>query len=330
MVSHVDAQIKRCPGCQSQTKGQFPADMPGPLQYGAGIKAYVLNLLIAQMLSLKRVQQSIRTLIGIILSEATILKYVMQLHQALEKWEQHTIEKILAMPAMHVDETSLRVDRKNHWIHVCSAGDLTLKFLHPKRGKAAIETIGVENPATGWGREASWQDPGDPFYFGPDSRTLVGNAKMPGDETHYVYTMDVETGEMVQINDQGADACAHFYPDGKRLIWTSTRDLTDLPAGSYWIQVQNWTGTDGILEVYAGDKLVKRFLEIDKLSTALGTGDRTPRSYRFGYGILDANLNGVADKGEKKVYFEFSDYSTSYIKCMSFTAASSLLGPRQK
>ena len=77
--------------------------------------------------------------------------------------------------------------------------------------------------------------------------------------------------------------------------------------------VQNWTGTDGVLEVYAGDKLVKRFLEIDKLSTALGTGDRTPRSYRFGYGILDANLNGVADKGEKKVYFEFSDYSTSYI-----------------
>jgi hypothetical protein len=77
--------------------------------------------------------------------------------------------------------------------------------------------------------------------------------------------------------------------------------------------VQNWTGTDGVLEVYAGDKLVKRFLEIDKLSTALGTGDGTPRSYRFGYGIIDTNLNGVADDGEKKVYFEFSDYSTSYI-----------------
>ena len=77
--------------------------------------------------------------------------------------------------------------------------------------------------------------------------------------------------------------------------------------------VQNWTGTDGVLEVYAGDKLVKRFLEIDKLSTALGTGDGMPRSYRFGYGILDTNLNGVVDTGEKKVYFEFSDYSTSYI-----------------
>lgn len=77
--------------------------------------------------------------------------------------------------------------------------------------------------------------------------------------------------------------------------------------------VQNWTGTDGVLEVYAGDKLVKRFLEIDKISTASSTDGKGSRPYRFGYGVLDANLNGAADKGEKKVYFEFSDYSTPYI-----------------
>jgi hypothetical protein len=35
--------------------------MAGPLQYGPGVKAYVLNLLLAQMLSLKRVQQSFDT-----------------------------------------------------------------------------------------------------------------------------------------------------------------------------------------------------------------------------------------------------------------------------
>ncbi len=77
--------------------------------------------------------------------------------------------------------------------------------------------------------------------------------------------------------------------------------------------VQNWTGTDGVLEIYAGEKLVKRFMSIDKLSTATGTTDGVPRPYRFGYGILDANLNGTKDPGEQKVYFEFSDYSTSYI-----------------
>ena len=44
---------------------------------------------------------------------------------------------------MHVDETSLRVNKKNHWIHVYSAGEITCKFLHPKRGGEAIEAIGV-------------------------------------------------------------------------------------------------------------------------------------------------------------------------------------------
>lgn len=77
--------------------------------------------------------------------------------------------------------------------------------------------------------------------------------------------------------------------------------------------VQNWTGNDGILEIYAGEKLVKRFVNIDKLTTAVATQGSEPRPYRFGYGVLDENLNSVVDSGEKKVYFEFSDFSTPYV-----------------
>lgn len=77
--------------------------------------------------------------------------------------------------------------------------------------------------------------------------------------------------------------------------------------------IQNWTGTNGVLEFYAGDKIARRFLKIDKLSTAMGTDDSKPRPYRFGYGVLDENLNMVADPGEKKVYFEISDYGSNYL-----------------
>jgi hypothetical protein len=73
--------------------------------------------------------------------------------------------------------------------------------------------------------------------------------------------------------------------------------------------IQNWTGTNGVLEIYAGDKLVRRFVRVDKLSTALGTDDGQARSYRFGYGVLDENLNFAADPGEKKIYFEVSGFS---------------------
>jgi hypothetical protein len=100
-----------------------------------------------------------------------------------------------------------------------------------------------------------------------------------------------------------------FYLLGMILFAACTQETQN----KFGRAIQNWTGTNGILEVYAGEKLVKRFIKIDKLSTAMGTQDDLPRAYRFGYGVLDANLNGMKDPGEKKVYFEFSDYSTPYI-----------------
>lgn len=79
--------------------------------------------------------------------------------------------------------------------------------------------------------------------------------------------------------------------------------------------IVNWTGTNGVLEIYSGGKVVKRIMHIDKISTAYGTDDSRPKPYRYGYGYLDANLDGILQKEErrKKIYFEFSDYSTPYL-----------------
>jgi hypothetical protein len=77
--------------------------------------------------------------------------------------------------------------------------------------------------------------------------------------------------------------------------------------------IQNWTGTNGVMEVYAGDKLVRRFIKVDKVSTALGTDDGKARAYRYGYGVLDENFNFEVDPGEKKVYFEDRDYSNTVV-----------------
>ena len=140
---HVDVEVKQCPACDSTVKAHFPNDMPGPLQYGNGIKAYVIQLLVAQMISLNRVVDMVAALIGRTISEATLLSYVMRLYFALESWENKAKLELMSTQCMHVDETSMRVDKKNHWIHVYSSGDITLKFLHQKRGKEAIEFIGI-------------------------------------------------------------------------------------------------------------------------------------------------------------------------------------------
>lgn len=143
VINHVDIEVKSCANCNATVKADFPADMSAPLQYGNGLKAYIINLLICQMISLNRVQKLVKSMIGEILAEATMLKFVLKLHYALATWEAEATEAILTSRSMHVDETSLRVDRKNRWIHVYSAGDITLKFLHKNRGAEAIEAINI-------------------------------------------------------------------------------------------------------------------------------------------------------------------------------------------
>ena len=76
--------------------------------------------------------------------------------------------------------------------------------------------------------------------------------------------------------------------------------------------IQNWTGTNGVADVLSDGKIVYRWIQVDKLSTALSTGEgpKEARSYRYGYGVMDLNQNFIVDENEKKVYFEISDYAT--------------------
>jgi len=37
----------------------------------------------------------------------------------------------------------------------------------------------------------------------------------------------------MRINDHGQDACSYFFPDGERLVYTSTRDNMDMPIGEW-------------------------------------------------------------------------------------------------
>ena len=74
---------------------------------------------------------------------------------------------------------------------------------------------------------------GAEFYFSPDSKSLIGNAKREGDESHHVYTLKIDGTDIRRINSIGQDACSFFFPDGSRIAWTSTRDHLDLPPGDW-------------------------------------------------------------------------------------------------
>lgn len=98
-----------------------------------------------------------------------------------------------------------------------------------------------------------------------------------------------------------------LLPVGASLMTGCTQETQNKISRS----IQNWTGTNGVVDVLGSDgKITYRWIKVDKLSTAEATDDkRTPRAYRFGYGVMDINQNFIADENEKKVYFEVGDYN---------------------
>ena len=77
-------------------------------------------------------------------------------------------------------------------------------------------------------------------YWAPDSRHLIAQTRDPdalktvqGTNGALTWIFSDDGKEMWRVNDRGQDACSFFFPDGKRVIWTSTRDNMTMPLGNW-------------------------------------------------------------------------------------------------
>lgn len=116
----------------------------------------------------------------------------------------------------------------------------------PVQPEAAVEA--TRSTALAWndgveGELPTRRIPNIPFaaeaYYGPDSFHIIAQTQdaeagqTPRGPGSLTYTFTDEGADIRRINDRGQDGCSFFFPDGKRLIWTSTRDHLDLPAGDW-------------------------------------------------------------------------------------------------
>ncbi|MDR0694586.1 MAG: hypothetical protein LBF81_04720 [Prevotellaceae bacterium] len=86
-------------------------------------------------------------------------------------------------------------------------------------------------------------------YFSPDGQSLIYNGKEADDPVYHVYTIRIDGSDRRLINSAGDDACSFFHPNGREIVWTSTRDRLDLPKG-------NWSDVDDYpqgAELYLSD-----------------------------------------------------------------------------
>jgi transposase len=144
------AEIKECPCCHQTCTAPFPADIKAPVQYGKNFRALLAYLYDAQEGASLRIGEMCEEMFSFAVSEATLQSARQELYQALEPFEERLVEILPQEPILHADETQVPINKVDHWLHCICTPLLTFFAIHLKRGKEAIEAIGILPRFTGW------------------------------------------------------------------------------------------------------------------------------------------------------------------------------------
>lgn len=132
--------IERQCTCGCQVQGAFPAQVTGVVQYGPRITALSSLLNTDYRLPFAKVSQLWLDLTGYSYNPATVIAANTRLYEDLADHEATIKTQLPLSIVTHHDETGLRVTGKLHWLHVACTNLLTYLFIHPKRGKEALQS----------------------------------------------------------------------------------------------------------------------------------------------------------------------------------------------
>jgi len=166
--------IERACGCGHRTKGTAPDGVEAPVQYGSRIAAVIIYLYIGQFLSRKRTAQALAELFSIPLSAGTVAALTARAAGRLDDFLEQVRENITASAVAGFDETGFRVAGRLHWVHCARTGKYTLLMVHPRRGRQAMEAMGILPSFAGVAVHDAWA-PYD-TYSRPDHQLCCAHA----------------------------------------------------------------------------------------------------------------------------------------------------------
>lgn len=141
-VTEYRAQILRNAAGDTFT-AVFPAGVGGPVQYGNGVKAHAVYLSQFQLIPYDRVTDHFADQMHLPVSAGTLYAFNEKAYDLLTSFEERAKRELVRSILNHADETSININGKKHWLHGLSNERWTLLGVHKKRGKEAMDAIGV-------------------------------------------------------------------------------------------------------------------------------------------------------------------------------------------
>jgi len=121
----------------------FPDAIKRPAQYGNNIKAHSVYMSQFQLVPVDRIRDHFADQMGVPVSSGSVFNFNLQAYQGLARFEDWAKQQLIVSDVVHADETGINIGGKRHWLHNASSSTVTLLYPHEKRGREAMDAIGV-------------------------------------------------------------------------------------------------------------------------------------------------------------------------------------------
>jgi hypothetical protein len=118
------------------------ADLPEGYdgEYGPGIKTLAVSLYHHSNMTQPALKDFFTTC-GVVISKTTISRMLTDKHEAFHQEKEDIIDAGLHAPYQHTDDTSARVNGKNHYVHILSNPFYTAFFTRPRKDRLTLLEI---------------------------------------------------------------------------------------------------------------------------------------------------------------------------------------------
>lgn len=142
-VTEHRSACKDCPVCGQLSWGEFPLGVTASVQYGERVQALSVYFSDYQLLPYARQAELFADVFDHRLSVATLQQARIRGARALAPVVEAIRQALVGASVAHFDESGLRVGGQGRWLHVSSTATLTYYRAHAKRGREALEAIGI-------------------------------------------------------------------------------------------------------------------------------------------------------------------------------------------
>jgi transposase len=124
-------------------RAEFPEGLVQAAQYGNGVKAHAVYMSVEQLVPCERVSEHFDSQLNLPVSAGSICNFKQEAYKGLEIFEKWVKTRLSMSGVLHCDETGININSSREWVHSVSNGLYTYYYPHTRRGKEAMDEMGV-------------------------------------------------------------------------------------------------------------------------------------------------------------------------------------------